>query len=42
MTILYLALFAIGFLAGLFVIDGDLLRHSLRHPVSWTDYIVLA
>ncbi|MCA1604264.1 MAG: hypothetical protein LC775_01990, partial [Acidobacteria bacterium] len=41
-TTLYLALFAIVLLAGLFVMDGDLLRQSLRHPVARTDYIVLA
>ena len=41
-TTLYLALFAIVLLAGLFVIDGDPLRHSLRHPVARTECIVLA
>jgi hypothetical protein len=41
-TTLYPALFAVVLLAGLFVIDGDLLRQSLRHSIAWTDYLVLA
>jgi len=39
---LYVALSVLILAGGSFVITGDLLRQSLRHPVGWSDYATVA